>query len=392
MAARQVQLLAWANILLILSLHPITAFRVMEAQSVATGLQETQELVQELQRTLQEDAQASELAAEANGTQAYIGETFASCGQRKRDFERRVEKVKARRDKALAADGRVSAVDSVWVLLKARVMVKTLTVAQKQGCDWGDSVDTSTLRTLVAETAPKTPCFEATARTLEGAREADAEGQRAGFVEAMGIFLSEDCKPVAPERHSATEVDSEFNATEKEVDEGAEELAYDAGVYQEQELAELRRSLAAGKGAAGGSLLQAGGGGRAGLAALRVQRGADAMLAFGRSLLQAGERGVSADVDSLVAKFFAWMFLGVFLVMFCLIFHGFLLLVIGLIMCLLKIAIVAFLRYFGSGAWDSDFEGCMKFWLGAIKYQAHPGGGDFAVVQCASSIIRGWTN
>jgi len=356
MAATSMKALALVEIFLLLSVNPITAYRAHEVETLVTGVEGAHRLVkEELERALQEDALGSDFSQAVNETHGYFGESFASCPQRREDFERRAGKVKARYDEA-KADGKIDAAEAVWVILKVRVLAKTLSAAEGKGCEWAtqgsaEAVDKSALEALLAELAPKQPCVGAAKKTLEAARGADGAGQKAAVLQGLGMLLSQGdaCKPAEVGEPSEDEVAArlrEEGASGAEEEDEAIEAAYAAGQYEK----EMRKTEAM---------------------MLEVHRTGSLHGREGE-WLQTGElvsaRGDLGDFAWLVTGVVFFIVLTVVWFLFCWVVPGILLMVLGLIFCLLNSIFASFIKLFGgSSAWDSDYLNCASWWLGAVS-------------------------
>mmetsp|Transcript_100304 Transcript_100304/g.266626 ORF Transcript_100304/g.266626 Transcript_100304/m.266626 type:complete len:375 (-) Transcript_100304:71-1195(-) len=372
MAATSMKALALLEVFLLLSMNPINAYRAHDVEGMVEGLEGTHRVLkEELERALHEDAHGSDYAQAVNDTHGYIGESWASCDQRKEDFERRAVKVKARYDEAME-DGSMDAAEAVWVILKARKLTTTLQSAQGNDCAWANRkesaevIDKSPLEALLAETGPKQPCFGAAKKTLEDAKGADAEGQKAAFLQAMGTLLSQsgECKTIEAEKPSEGEVAGRLQeeaATNAEEDAEAVEVAYSAGQFEKEKLRTAKRMQ-------------------------EVMKMDDKYVG---DWLQTGEL-VSArhDFGGMVAHLLGWLILAILWILVCWVLATVVLLVLALILCTLKVIIGAFIRLFGGSAWDLDWSGCATWWLGAIGHSDRTTGG-LGVAICAANMMKG---
>mmetsp|Transcript_100307 Transcript_100307/g.266639 ORF Transcript_100307/g.266639 Transcript_100307/m.266639 type:complete len:370 (-) Transcript_100307:71-1180(-) len=367
MAATSMKALALVEIFLLLSVNPITAYRAHEVETLVTGVEGAHRLVkEELERALQEDALGSDFSQAVNETHGYFGESFASCPQRREDFERRAGKVKARYDEA-KADGKIDAAEAVWVILKARKLTTTLQSAQGNDCAWANRkesaevIDKSPLEALLAETGPKQPCFGAAKKTLEDAKDADAEGQKAAFLQAMGMLLSTngECKTIETEKPSEEEVAGKLQeeaAVKADEDAEAMDVAEAAGQYETEKL-------------------------KTGQSMLEVHKYGD--------FLQTGELvSLQHDFGGMVVHLLGWIILATLWILVCWVLATVVLLVLALILCTLKVIIGAFIRLFGGSAWDLDWSGCATWWLGAIGHSDRTTGG-LGVAICAANMMKG---
>lgn len=221
MASRN--LLVWCNILLILSLHPISAVRNQQVDELVNKAEEMEFVMKELQRAVQEDMEQESNSAGADGAQDYWFESWASCEQRKEDFERRSGKVKARLDVSME-DGKVSIVEASWVILKVRVLAKTHQAAVHKKCDWvmGGKVDISPLHAIMNITSSMNPCLDKAKEIMAGIASGDEEEMKRGAKLAMGVLLSKTCK--APSAQEVTASDDDGGNNEETADDQAETL------------------------------------------------------------------------------------------------------------------------------------------------------------------------
>ena len=103
---------------LLLSVDPISAARVKsQAKKVSEKMQDSQELATEMQKAFH-NHHMEELFMQ-NASSLYIGESWATCTQRKADFERRAEKLKKMYEVA-EKDGSLSTIEAGWIILKTR--------------------------------------------------------------------------------------------------------------------------------------------------------------------------------------------------------------------------------------------------------------------------------
>jgi hypothetical protein len=330
-----------AFVFLVLMVHPIHAARVRLTDSAVSELADTSSLVQELQRALQEDTAAHQ----ANQSQEYIGEYFATCGQRKADFERRVGKLRDYYNSA-KEDGVFSIRESARVVLKARSMAKTLSRANEGGCSWvkDEAVDTSVLKQLVSQTAARSPCFAASQEALKGADPAESAGQGKALQRAITIFLSGDCKAVEVPDGSPEGLLAEAGRAEQEADEAAEVMEEEALSVERSRLdAPAEVSLLASAPVEDAKLLGS-------LAQLTDLMGSHRSLAVLLTLFV-----------GFVCMVFIW-------VLVCSVAVSILTAVIGMVFCMIKVMIVAFLQVLKvAKSWDTSFENCMNAWLGVFE-------------------------
>lgn len=210
MVSRSQQLVSLAYIYLILSADPINAFRL---KAVDGGMvRESEALFEEFEALSREHAMMEEaLKSGVNSTEEYIGESWASCAQRKIDFERRERQVKERYDGLQKEEGSVS--EAGWMLLKAYSLVQTYLRAKKQGCDWvHDKKEGAVTIEMLDDMKTHMPCYDDALATLEG------QDKDAAAVKSLSILLSEDCKPIdVPEVQSKHDSFEAFEEKEKQV-------------------------------------------------------------------------------------------------------------------------------------------------------------------------------
>jgi len=358
---------ASAFVFLVLMVHPIHAGRVKLTDNMVSELADTSSLVQELQRALQEDTAAHQ----ANQSQEYIGEYFATCGQRKADFERRAGKLRDYYNSA-KEDGVFSIRESARVVLKARSMAKTLSRANEAGCSWAkdEAVDTSVLQQLMSQTAATSTCFSAAQEALKGAGPAESAEQGKALQRAITIFLSGDCRAVEvpggnPETMPA-------GRAEQEADEAAEVMEEEVLSVERSRLDAPARLTLEGLDPAEVSLP----------ASAPVE---DAKLLG--SLAQLTDlMGSHRSLTLLLTLFVGFVCMVFVWVLVCSVVVKILAAVIGMVFCMIKVMIVAFLQVLKvATSWDTSFEKCMDAWLGvfdsdpAARVGAYKGG----VAACA---------
>lgn len=357
---------ASAFVFLVLMMHPIHAARVRLTDSAVSELANTSSLVQELQRALQEDTAAHR----ANQSQEYIGEYFATCGQRKADFERRAGKLRDYYNSA-KEDGVFSIRESARVVLKARSMAKTLSRANEGGCSWvkDEAVDTSVLQQLMSQTAAKSPCFAASQEALKGAD--PAESGKA-LQRAITIFLSGDCKAVEVPEGNPERTLAEAGRAEREADEAVE-------VMEEETLSVERSRLDS------PALLTLEGLDLAEVSLLASAPVEDAKLLG--SLAQLTDlMGSHRSLAFLLTMFVGFICMVFIWVLVCSVAVSILTAVIGMVFCMIKVMIVAFLQVLKvAESWDASFENCMNAWLGFFESgpAARVGAHNVGVAACA---------
>lgn len=370
-------MVACMNIFLLLSMHPIHAMRLNMADAVMTKAEETQELVKEFRRALQEDTQ------NITAQEEYIGESWASCSTRKADFVRRAEKTKARYEEALE-DDKMDVFEAAGVLLKTRLVAKTLSAAEKKGCDWVQekNVDRSSLDYLATETTAKSPCFEQTKAALMSAEKKPAAEQGAAMVGAMGIYLSKTCEPAAApvEDPSASHnINNEEQVVEDEVTEGSEQLAEQASIY-------MKQKFKASSMLEGDALLQAEGFDLVELTAFTNKDTSSEEVTS--ALMELTNKLTTGDTfGEVMARVLGFIVMVILWALFCWVLLAIVMLILGVIMCMIKLIIVALMRLFKGDAWDLDYGGCVGWWIGALGRES--GGSDIGISMCAVSAICG---
>lgn len=360
-------MVAYMNILLLLSLDPINAMRVMEAQKAVDLMNDSQDLMKELHRALEEDALG---VGEEEGS-----ESQTTCTAMKGDFEDKTRALRIRYDSA-KAEGKIGTYDAARIMLRARSATKALSAAQKQECTWvvEKNVDKSHLEALVAETAGTNPCFGAAKAHLEGAKKSSAADQAAALTGAMGILLSKDCKPVKGAAASRAQV-----ATAEAQAVGDEEAAKLKAVP--------RPKLTRGVASRHLALLQEEGFNSSEISALLNATKGDSASAVEGALMEMVSQVHTDSGDLLDAVFgvLGWICLVILWCMFCWVILAVMMLILGLIACIFKLIIVGFLRVFGSKSWNFDYGGCVGFWLGALGHDNHAG--DVGIGFCALSMM-----
>jgi len=365
------------NIFLLLSMHPIHAMRVNMVDEVMTKAEETQELVKEFRRVLQEDTQ------NITAQEEYIGESWASCKQREKDFVRRAGKTKARYTEALE-DDKMDVFEAAGVILKTRLVAKTLSAAEKKGCGWvkEKNVDRSGLDFLATETTAKSPCFEQTKAALMSAQTKPAAEQGAAMVGAMRIYLSKTCEPapVPVEDPSAShDINKEEQVVEDEVTEGSEQLAEQASIY-------MKKKLEASSMLEGDALLQAEGFDLAELTAFTNKDSSSEEVTS--ALMELTNKLSTGDgFGDIIAQILGFIVMVILWALFCWVLMAIVMLILGVIMCMIKLIIVALMRLFKSDAWDLDYGGCVGWWIGALGHNS--GGSDIGISICAVSMMTG---
>jgi hypothetical protein len=340
-----------------MSVHPLQAVHVAQMTQMAENLGGTQELMDELHRAHQEDMMGSAL----NATDEYIGESFATCDMLQNDFVRRTEKMKDRYERA-NEDGQISIAEGAWVMLKVRSVTKTLSRAERKKCEWVEqekgensepqsAVDLTALKQFVGMTSLGNPCFRNAEAHLKEASNADAAGQESAVLGAMTILLSDDCKVSnAPFHAQPTPKELKEGAIQdvEEIDDNMEDLIVGAkdAVLQHPETA---------------SLLE---------------------------LTESLETGTSDGFSEILAKVLGFIALMLLWLFVCWVLAAVMMVILGLIMCLFKIVVTAFIRIFGSKAWNFDYGSCMNWWLSALGH-THSGG-DIGISMCAASMMTGY--
>jgi chemotaxis protein histidine kinase CheA len=341
-------LVSCVYIYLLISVHPINAARVkVQVKQLDSAMDQSQELMEELQTALEEDTQ--------DAGQEYIGETWASCDQRKEDFERRSVKAQARYNEA-NKDGVVDTIEAAHVLLKMRSLAKTVSAAKNDACKWVEkqSADMSVMKELVSKTAGKNRCFEKSKAYMEAAQSKSEAEQGKAFGQSLRILLSgdKDCKPVKVK--AADTVAQEKDEATEEV--GAEEAAE-----------ELKQAAA--DAAAKAALLETT------EKAVKFHNNATAELDFETQAV------VGVAVHPILALVLGVIAFLLFIALSCVLVLAVLGFILGMIFCMLKMAFVAFIRIFSHKFWDFDFTGCLGFWLTGM---AHPN----AIGQCVVTVLH----
>lgn len=213
-------------IYLIMSIDPISAARIHASHLFAKEtVSESQTLLQELKKAMEDTQDMSH--ENATGFHSYIGESWASCAQRKADYERRAMKLQKMYDKS-TQDESYSSLDAGWIVLKARKLAMTLSAAEKRGCEWvvGGQVDTlSTTNHMLDQTKQFVPCHGAAKKFAESKKH-DPDQEKVA-ADIMHILLSTDCKPTDTEKPADLDLkDAEAIEEEEEfeVQRSAEEL------------------------------------------------------------------------------------------------------------------------------------------------------------------------
>jgi len=377
-------MVACMNIILLLSLEPINAMRVMEAQKAVDAMSDSQDLMRELNRALEEDTMG--VGEEEDS------ESQATCTDLKSDFEVKTQELRTRYETA-KGEGKIGTYDAARIMLRARSATKALASAQTQACPWvlQKNVDKGPLEAMVADTKETNPCFGAAEAHLNAAKTSPAADQAAALTGAMGILLSKDCKPVK----GATPVNdgAPSNAT------------------AEQEVVQLkavpRPALTRAKGfrnpkrmGRGDALLQEEGFNSSEISALLnatkdIKDDATASAVDGalmEMVSQVHRDSVGLDwLDELIGGVFTvigWICLAILWALFCWVMLAVFMLVLGLIACLIKQIIVGLLRLF----WKKEdqvslnYWGCVGFWLGALGHNNHAT--DISIGICAVSMMR----
>eukprot|EP00408_Alexandrium_pacificum_P064662 CAMPEP_0171175100 /NCGR_PEP_ID=MMETSP0790-20130122/11060_1 /TAXON_ID=2925 /ORGANISM="Alexandrium catenella, Strain OF101" /LENGTH=371 /DNA_ID=CAMNT_0011639977 /DNA_START=51 /DNA_END=1166 /DNA_ORIENTATION=- len=361
--------MALVQIFLLLSVHPISAYRAHEVASMVTGLESARTLVQEeFERAIQKEAQDSDFVQAVNDTHLYIGESLAPCPQRKDDFERRSGKLKDRYDTA-AADGNIDPAEAVWVILKARSLANTLAAAKSKGCEWTnhkENIDMSAVDALLATLKSKQPCFGHAARVLEDAKDSDAEGQKKAFIQGLGTLLSQDSECKVPET-ALDDLSGKSEATETstsiEEDENALELAYLASQYEKDKKDQPKISE---------SLAQ--------LQLMDIKH------------LEAGTRAAvgSGNFIEQVGRFVTFIILMIIWGLLCGLVYGLITAALTLVLCMLKTVVTSVLNaVYGAEQWVlGDYVFCMSHWFSSTySYDLHAGKDTFTEVGLASCAL-----
>lgn len=346
-------MIACFNIFLLLSVHPIGAVRTLEVQDLALELSRMDSTVRDLQAALHEDQKA---AASGSHGDLYIGEMFASCDQRREDFNRRTEKVLKKVTEA-NSDGKVDVFEASGIILTARDVAKTLEKAQSKGCTWvqDKSVNRTVLDEVVRVTAFKNPCFGKAKEVMESASKGSAQEQEAKLAQAMHVLLSSKCEATGtPQSAPVAAGEPAVEALAGQLDEAADVLAEKAvdEAHQEKRSGKL------------GSLLE-----------LRLG------LPEGSSLAEMEEQG---GFDEIIGKAIGFLFLLIVWALFCWFFLAAFLALLGVVMCLLKAVIVSLLNIFKSDKWEVDLGGCLGWWMSVA---GHAGSNEMAITMCAVSTL-----
>jgi hypothetical protein len=208
------RVLAIFYIYLALSIDPISAARIKVTREATNTVHEHMELMRELEKAMQENHM--DQLFEQNATSQYIGESWATCAQRKEDFKRRSLKVQERYAKA-QEDGTIGTAEFGWVVLKARKVALTVSMAAKQGCEWVheqkmDPEAIVPLQKIQNETIQKVPCYnEAVAYITSKTEPTDEDGRK-----AMSILFSKDCKAKDLGKEKDLSLEESIAAEEKE--------------------------------------------------------------------------------------------------------------------------------------------------------------------------------
>lgn len=181
------------------------------------------DLVRELEKAMQESHH--DHLFNQNATHQYIGETWATCGQRKKDFQRRSLKVN-KLYKDASEDGTIDATEYGWIILKSRKLALTLSTAAKQGCEWvheqkmePEAIDA--LREVQNHTAKNMPCHKEAMDYLATKPEPTEEDFRG----SLSLLFSKDCKVAKPD-NSVKDISLEATiAAEEKEEQAASEVA-----------------------------------------------------------------------------------------------------------------------------------------------------------------------
>jgi len=393
---RATTIVAMVNLYLILSVSPINASRVAVSDKLATDLGDSQELVKEMQKAMQEDAEAQ--SANHNASSAYWGESWAGCEKRQEDFERRAEKTKNRynvaKDKAIKKwtqegkdpaewDGKISAIDAGWVMLKARAMAKTIAAAKNYqksffhpdrpvgGCAWvaGKKADISPLKDLLKSLKPAMPCYDAAEASLNAAK--NSEDQAGAIINAMQLLTSEECKAGELRDTSAEELKVAAAKIEKggsQTEEKFKEVSKNEGT-SELQTSELQTQAT--------SMLE------------KVSSDMDDIFENVDMEDATQQEGIMEMIVGAFLKALGWVVLCIMWCLFCWVILMILMVVLGLIMCVFKILIVALIRVLTLNqvkVWDLKYGSCVSFWLGAMGHSG--GGGDsIGIAMCAVGFL-----
>jgi hypothetical protein len=302
---------------LLLSIDPISAARIKsQGKGVSAKLEESQELATELQKAFHND-HMEELFVQ-NASSLYIGESWATCTQRKADFERRSEKLKNMYD-AAEKDGSLSTIEAGWIILKTRKVAMTMSTAVKQGCEWAQNhdVDVSNLEHVAKVTKKSVPCHDEARKSLESVKGEPTEND---VISSLSILFSQDCKAHDIEENTDT-------ADEESEEKKAEDMSL---TFENKMASKVNSGLA--------SLLQ------------QVEGQTSSAIVL-----------VLPAIVSLVLSFV----LGVIL---CIISLAIAALILGLIFCLVQAILGSLLKIIGINDVESNFEYCGNRWVGYLRH------------------------
>jgi len=302
---------------LLLSVDPISAARVKsQAKKVSEKMQDSQELATEMQKAFH-NHHMEELFMQ-NASSLYIGESWATCTQRKADFERRAEKLKKMYEVAEKA-GSLSTIEAGWIILKTRQVAMTMSTAMKQGCEWAQNqdVDVSNLQDLAKATKKSVPCHDKARESLESV---EGEPTENDVMNSLSILFSSDCK--------AHEIE-ENSDTPDEEDE--EQKAKASAVAFETKMAPKMTS---------------------GLAAL----------------IQQVEGQTSSAIVLVLPAIVSLILSFVLGVILCIISIAIAALILGLIFCLVQAILGSLLKIIGINDVESNFEYCGNRWVGYLRH------------------------
>jgi len=217
-----------AYIYLIVSVHPINAARIKQAQKQATSFAESQQMVQEMDREMmQMETELSNLEVNQIMSQhksQYWGESWATCDERLEDFKRREARMALKYDRAME-DGVASTMEIGSVALSAFSVAWTLRSASKNGCDWactkgGDAMGTDK---LLNKTLARHPCLEAAKKYVKEAQATGSTPEKAAEG-AMKILFTKDCKMPTESAPEPEKTFKEQGALEEQAEDAALQL------------------------------------------------------------------------------------------------------------------------------------------------------------------------
>lgn len=315
-----------------------------------------------MEKAMEED-QAMATATKSNSSNGndYIGETwwFTSCDDKKADFERRVEKTKQRLATA-EEDGVITTWEMGWVMLKYRAVAQTMAVGQKKKCAWVNdkSVNVKPLQDVVTSLKSKMRCFTQSQTYLDNNK--DAANQDEVMLTGIAILTSSssDCSVPDIQDTPASEVAAAEAAMQKDGDAEEEAFVQDPSNPGEDGDAEGRSDRSKTY-----SLLQK-------MSPENVQKKVQSMLETSRlgKLLEQNELDETTLSGGVMGDILGWFACLILWCIFCWVMMAVMMLILGLMMCMIKMVITAILRLFGSSRWDFEYGSCVGFWVGALGH------------------------